>query len=51
MLVFFPVTMAQNEKTYFFGVFKCKYVINLYRHVAQWGIVNKRSNVLATGYY
>ena len=39
------------EKTQLFGVLKCKCDYNLCSHVAQWGTVNKKSNVTAISYY
>ena len=40
-----------NENTQYFGILKCKLVTNLYSHVKQWGVVNKKSNILAISYY
>ena len=43
--------ILKNEKSQLFGVFKYIHGINLCSHVAQWGAVNKKSNVSAISYY
>ena len=51
----------KNEKSQLFNVFKCKVTtirvfkcvcgINLCSHVAQGGVINKKSNISAISYY
>ena len=43
--------LLKNENIQLFGIFNCECGINLCSHVIQWGAVNKKSNVLAIGYY
>ena len=40
-----------NEKIHCSVFFKRKHGINLRNHVAQWGAVNKKSNVSTISYY
>ena len=47
MLLFIP----PNENAQCFGIFKSKRGANLCSHMAQWGVVNKKSNVSATSSY
>ena len=47
MLLFIP----PNENAQCFGIFKSKRGANLCSHMAQWGVVNKKSNVSAISSY